>query len=76
MTGKKSKLKSGSELDVLVIGAGVSGLITAAVQLKAGRTVHLTEKLPKMGGRFSPEARENFLFGSGFFPEAKAWRKR
>lgn len=73
---KTYKPNRGASIDVLVAGAGLSGLLTAAAELKAGRKVHLTEKLPKPGGRFSPELRNGFQFGSGFsFGDAAAWKK-
>jgi phytoene dehydrogenase-like protein len=67
--------KPGSSLDALVAGAGISGLLTAALLLKQGKSVHLAEKLPKPGGRLSPESREGFTLGSGFaFGDGAWWR--
>ncbi|RZA05779.1 MAG: hypothetical protein EOP11_12000, partial [Proteobacteria bacterium] len=72
---KQSKPVSGASPEALVAGAGLSGLLTAATLLKAGKSVHLTEKLNKPGGRLSPEAREGFLLGAGFaFGNAEWWR--
>ncbi len=60
--------------DALVIGAGVSGLLTSALLLKAGKSVQLVEKQATAGGRFSPELRQGFVLGSGFsFADASWW---
>jgi phytoene dehydrogenase-like protein len=65
----------GSELDVLVAGAGISGLLSAALLLKKGRRVHLAEKLSQTGGRPSPEVRNGFCLGAGFaFGDSAWWR--
>jgi phytoene dehydrogenase-like protein len=66
---------TGSTVDVLVAGAGISGLLTSALELKAGRSVHLTEKTALPGGRFSPEQRAGFYLGSGFAFGDSAWWK-
>lgn len=67
--------KPGSSPEALVAGAGIAGLLTAALLLKKGKSVHLTEKLPKPGGRLSPEQRNGFILGSGFaFGDAGWWR--
>ncbi|MGE3260428.1 MAG: NAD(P)-binding protein [Bacteriovoracia bacterium] len=75
MTAPKiSKAPTGS-VDVLVVGAGVAGLLAAALELKAGKSVHLTERAPHAGGRFSPELRDGYLLGSGFaFGDSAWWR--
>jgi phytoene dehydrogenase-like protein len=60
--------------DCLVVGAGISGLLTAALKLKEGKTVQLVEKLDKAGGRFSPEQRQGFTLGASFsFGDAAWW---
>ena len=70
-----SKFPRSPSVDVLVAGAGISGLLSAAFQLKAGRSVHLAEKLPQPGGRLSPENRNGYLLGSGFsFGDSAWWR--
>lgn len=72
---KLTKPSRGASYDALVAGAGLSGLFTAALLLKKGRRVHLAEKLPHPGGRYSPEQRDGFAFGSGFaFGDSGAWR--
>lgn len=70
-----SKPAKGSQIDALVIGAGISGLLVSALLLSKGRKVHLTEKLPRPGGRYSPELRDGFTLGTGFaFGDAAWWR--
>jgi phytoene dehydrogenase-like protein len=72
---RSSKPAKGAELDALVAGAGVGGLLMAAILLAQGRRVHLTEKLGQAGGRLSPEKREGFTLGSGFaFGDSAWWR--
>jgi phytoene dehydrogenase-like protein len=44
---------SNSEYDVIVIGAGMGGLISACRLGQAGKKVLLVEKLGFLGGRFS-----------------------
>ncbi len=59
----------------LVVGAGISGLLVSALLLAKGRKVHLTEKLPRPGGRLSPELRSGFTLGAGFaFGDSAWWR--
>ena len=41
------------EYDVVVIGAGIGGLMTAAALAKKGRRVGVFEKLPFIGGRYT-----------------------
>lgn len=67
--------KPGSSPDALVVGGGMAGLLTAALLLKQGKSVHLSEKLPKPGGRLSPEARNGFTLGSGFAFGDSGWWK-
>lgn len=71
----KLESKPGSSPEALVAGAGVSGLLNSALLLQQGKTVHLTEKLPKPGGRLSPELRNGFTLGCGFaFGDGGWWR--
>ncbi len=56
-------------------GAGISGLLTSALLLKAGKSVVLTEKLNRAGGRLSPDERQGFILGAGFaFGDSGWWR--
>jgi phytoene dehydrogenase-like protein len=73
---KTSKPARGASGDfALVVGAGISGLLVSALLLAKGRKVHLTEKLPRPGGRLSPEKREGFTLGAGFaFGDSAWWR--
>lgn len=72
---KNAKPPKGSQIDALVVGAGISGLLVSALLLSKGRKVHLTEKLPRPGGRLSPELRDGFTLGAGFaFGDSAWWR--
>lgn len=72
---KSSKPAKGADLDALVAGAGLGGLLVSAVLLSQGRKVHLAEKLSHPGGRLSPEKREGFTLGAGFaFGDSAWWR--
>ncbi|HEY8278851.1 MAG TPA: NAD(P)-binding protein [Bdellovibrionota bacterium] len=72
---RNSKPAQGSQIDVLVAGAGIGGLLISALLLQKGRSVHLSEKLAKAGGRWSPEKRAGFTLGAGFaFGDAAWWR--
>lgn len=65
----------GSELDALVVGAGVGGLLLSALLLHKGRKVHLTETLAQVGGRYSPQQRAGYTLGAGFaFGDSAWWR--
>lgn len=75
VTPKNAKPPKGSQIDALVVGAGISGLLVSALLLQKGRKVHLTEKLDRPGGRYSPEARDGFTLGAGFaFGDSHWWR--
>lgn len=76
MTSSKTyKPKHGASLDVLVVGSGIVGLLSAALLLKKNHQVHLTEKANKIGGRLSPELRAGFRLGSGFALDSHIWEK-
>ncbi len=70
-----SKIAQGDSLGTLVVGAGLAGLAASALFLKQGKQVVLSELLPAVGGRLSPEARDGFQLGAGFsFGDAAAYR--
>ncbi|MGZ3653494.1 MAG: NAD(P)-binding protein [Bdellovibrionota bacterium] len=72
---KSSKPAKGAQLDALVAGAGLGGLLVSSLLLSQGRKVHLTEKLPRPGGRLSPEIRNGYTLGAGFaFGDCAWWR--
>ncbi len=65
-----------NQTETLIIGAGITGLFAAALKLKQGRRVLLTEALEQIGGRNSPEIRDGFQLGAGFtFAETTLWGK-
>jgi oxygen-dependent protoporphyrinogen oxidase len=51
--------------DVLVIGAGVSGLTTAFQLSRAGFSVHVIEAAARAGGVIGSETRDGFLYERG-----------
>ena len=46
---------SEKEVDVVIIGAGLSGLTTAIILARAGRSVTILEQSSKVGGRARTE---------------------
>lgn len=54
------KLKS--EYDVIIIGAGIGGLTAAALLSKAGLSVCVLEKEPRIGGYLAGFKRKGFVF--------------
>jgi protoporphyrinogen oxidase len=63
--------------DVLIIGAGISGLTAARVLKDAGKTVRLLEASNAIGGRVKTDEVDGFLLDRGFqvlltaYPEAQ-----
>ena len=52
--------------DVVIIGAGVGGLTAAALLSKAGLSVLVLEKEPRVGGYLAGFLRTLFLFDTPF----------
>jgi len=55
----------GNEYDVIVIGAGLGGLTTAALLAKAGKKVLVLEKSDRVGGYFSSVTFGNYIWNNG-----------
>jgi len=64
--------------DIIVVGAGLSGLKAASVLENAGKRVLVIEASNRVGGRIKTEKKEGFLLDRGFqvlmnsYPEVKA----
>jgi phytoene dehydrogenase-like protein len=50
---KGTGMENSKQIDAIVIGAGLGGLLTAAQLLKQGKRVVVLERLPHSGGRFT-----------------------
>ncbi|HOX47109.1 MAG TPA: NAD(P)/FAD-dependent oxidoreductase [Myxococcota bacterium] len=55
-------MAAGSQHDVVVIGAGISGLTAAALLAEAGQRVALIERQPRAGGYLQGFSRQGFTF--------------
>jgi len=55
-----------SESPVLVVGAGIAGLVAAIELHRAGRAVHVLEAAPEPGGRVRTTVRDGFQLDHGF----------
>lgn len=53
------------KVDVVVIGAGIGGMVAGALLSKAGYQVLVTEKLPFIGGRYSTLDHKGFRLFTG-----------
>lgn len=53
VTGKKPELEHKGHYEVVIIGAGIGGLMTGAALAKDGREVAIFEKLSFIGGRYT-----------------------
>ena len=51
--------------DVIVIGAGITGLTTAFHLIKSGKKVHILEKEKRIGGQIKSYKEKGFTFESG-----------
>ena len=64
--------------DVVIIGAGISGLTAAVYLHRQGRKVLILESSERAGGRIKTDSKDGFLFDRGFqvlltaYPETKA----
>lgn len=59
---KKIKKVNNTDVDVLVIGSGIGGLVSAALLVKKGISVNLVEKNNHIGGYFSSFTEQNAVF--------------
>lgn len=68
--------KKSRTVDTLVVGAGLAGLLAAALRAQVGKSVLVVEASPVVGGRWSPERREGFQLGAGIgFADIGAWQR-
>ena len=51
--------------DIVVIGAGLTGLTTAYTLARKGREVTVLERMDKAGGQIQTHAENGFVFESG-----------
>ena len=53
------------KIDVMVVGAGLTGLTTAFHLTKTGKTVHVVEQQQRVGGQIRTFREDDFVFESG-----------
>jgi phytoene dehydrogenase-like protein len=74
----KQLVKKIMKQDIIIVGAGLSGLSAAVYLQRQGRKVHLLEATDRAGGRVKTDAYNGFLLDRGFqvlltdYPEAKS----
>ncbi len=54
-----------SQYDVVIVGAGLGGMVAAALLARDGFKVLMIEKLPIPGGRYTSEDHKGFKIGTG-----------
>jgi phytoene dehydrogenase-like protein len=64
-TGDRGTENAGIDYDVIVVGAGMAGLTSAAYTAKAGYTTLICEKSEKAGGLVGSFCRQGFTFDAG-----------
>ena len=67
------------DADIIVVGAGASGLIAALTAIEDGKSVILFERANQVGGRLATDREDGFQFDHGFqvllnaYPAIKKW---
>ena len=56
-----------AEWDVIVIGAGLGGLLSASILARSGRRVLLLERENQVGGRLRSEEVDGFVIDAGAY---------
>ena len=71
--------RGGNELPIVVVGAGLAGLVCARALVDAGATVRVLEAGDEVGGRVRTDLRDGFRLDRGFqvlftgYPAARRW---